>query len=230
MYYLIVMASPNPMSLYEQAAQIGQACAHPKRLQVLVVLSQAERSVGELAELCGLSVAALSAHLQALKRVSLVASRREGKQIVYRLADPAVYPLVSSLMASSRALLPEAREIGRQCLEAPEVLVDATPRTLAADLEAGRVTLLDLRPETEFAAGHLPGARLFAFAGLLQRLEELPRRRRLVGYCRGPYCLSAVDAVRAAGRAGVTIKRLPFGVNEWRAAGLPLETGGLSLN
>lgn len=217
-------SAPDPTALYRHVAGIGAACSSPKRLQLLMLLSQAPKTVGQLAEQVGQSVAAASAHLQALKRVCLVEADREGQQIRYRLADPEVYALLSALMSVGTALLPAAEQVSDTWLRDPETLAPTSLTELEADLAAGRVTLIDLRPRDEYAAGHLPNARNIPHPTLARRLEEIPRRRRVVAYCRGPWCLSAISAIHTARGAGRNLKRLPFGVNEWRSAGLSLET------
>ena len=219
---------PHPASLYQHVALIGAACSSPKRLQLLMLLSQAPKTVGPLADQTGQSLAATSAHLQALKKACLVAAGREGQQVRYRLADPEVYALLSALMTAGIQLLPAAAKLADDYLRDPETLADVTPVKLHGDLTAGRVTLIDLRPADEYAAGHLPAARSIPHTQLVDRLDELPARRRVVGYCRGPYCLSALRDLAAARDAGRTIRRLPFGINEWREADLPLKTSTLN--
>ncbi|MEE9403456.1 MAG: metalloregulator ArsR/SmtB family transcription factor [Algisphaera sp.] len=211
-------------ALFQHAAQIGSACSSPKRLQLLMLLSQAPKTVGQLAAQVGQSVAAASAHLQALKRGCLVSAHREGQQIRYELASPEVYTLLSALLATGVTLLPAAEQLADNHLRNTDS-VSATPMSqIHDDITHDRVTVLDLRPADEFAAGHLPKARNIPHRELNNRLEEVPQRRRVVAYCRGPFCLSGIDAVNAARNTGHNIKRLPFGVNEWRDAGLPLET------
>ena len=214
----------DPAALYPHVALIGGACSSPKRLQLLMLLSQAPKTVGRLAAQTGQSVAAASAHLQALKKASLVVADREGQQVRYRLADPEVYALLSALMTAGVQLLPAAARVADNHLRTPDTLADVTPRKLHEDLTARRVTLIDLRPADEYAAGHLPTSRSIPHTELVDRLDELPARRRVVGYCRGPHCLSAFNDLARARDAGRTIRRLPFGVNEWREADLPLET------
>ena len=127
-------------------------------------------------------------------------------------------------MTAGVQLLPAAAKVADDHLRDPDTLADVTPPKLHDDLTAGRVTLIDLRPADEYAAGHLPTSRSIPHPQLADRLDELPTRRRIVGYCRGPHCLSALRDLAAARDAGRTIRRLPFGVNEWRQANLPLET------
>lgn len=214
---------PDPAALYEHAAVIGAACSSPKRLQLLMLLSQAPKTVGQLAGQINQTLAAASAHLQALKRSGLVAADREGQQVRYRLADPEVYALLSALMTAGTTLLPAAEQVVNTHLRAPDAVAEILMSDLASDIHAGRVVVFDLRPEDEYAAGHLPRSRNLPHTQLIGRLEEVPKRRRVVAYCRGPWCLSAIGALHAARGAGRNLKRLPFGVNEWRTAGLPLE-------
>lgn len=217
-------AGHDPAALYRQVATIGAACSSPKRLQLLMLLSQAPKNVGRLATQLGQTVAATSAHLQALKRACLVDSDREGQQIRYRLADPGVYALLSAMMSAGTQLLPVAEQLADTFLHDPDSLVAVPMHEVHADIAAGRTTVIDLRPEDEYAAGHLPKARNIPYTELVQALASLPKRRRMVAYCRGPYCLSAIDTINAARDSGRNIKRLAFGVNEWRSAGFPLES------
>lgn len=217
-------ADPDPAALYQQIALIGAACSSPKRLQLLMLLSQAPKTVGRLAEQVGQSAAATSAHLQALKRVCLVDADREGQQIRYRLADPEVYALLSAMMCAGTTLLPAAEQIVDTFLHDVDSLVAVPIREVYDDIVSGRTTVIDLRPEDEYAAGRLPKARNIPHTELIEFLDAIPKRRRVVAYCRGPYCLSAIGTINTARAAGLSIKRLPFGVNEWQEAGLPLES------
>jgi len=211
----------DPTLLYRQVAALGQALASPKRLQLLMLLSQAEKPVSRLATQTGQSVAAVSAQLQALKRAGLAIDRRDGKRIGYRLSDPAVLRLVGQLLDTAQAVLPAARAVVDQFLDDPDTLVPLSAKQVADEVKAGRVVLIDLRPDDEYAAGHLAGARSVPAATVARRLDELQSwgdGAELMGYCRGPYCLTGAFAVRHAREHGVAMKRLPLGVNEWRAS------------
>ncbi len=211
--------TPQPASdaLFRQLAVIGAAFASPQRLKILHLLTQVEKPVQTLADQTGQSIAAVSAHLQTLKGACLVASRRAGKQVYYRLADERVVGLLDELREVGSKLLPETRELVRDYLHNPEDLAPLTERQLMREVKAGRVTLLDVRFADEYAAAHLPGAVNIPFHELPQRRRELPSSTPVIAYCRGPYCITAVNAVKRLREMGVDARRLPWGVVEWRA-------------
>lgn len=207
--------------LFEQLARIGGALASAPRLAILDLLAQGERSVEHLAEQAGLSVANASQHLQVLRRVGLVAARREGARVHYRPAGQEVVSLWLSLRDVAAARLGDVERAARDYLGEE---VEAIGRTeLAERLRSGDVVLLDVRPRVEFAAGHIQGARSVPLAELEERLAEIPDRAEVVAYCRGPYCVYAHEAVRRLRAAGRRARRLEDGWPEWRLAGLPHE-------
>jgi len=204
-------------------AQVAKALAHEHRLELLEHLGQGERSVETLAKRVGLSVANASQHLQQLRRVGLVVFRHEGKRVLYRLADDAVVDLLSALRRTAERNVAEVERVISSYFRARDELEPVSPEDLLARLRNGLVTVIDVRPEDEFASGHLPGARNIPLAELEQRLAELPRDQEIVAYCRGPYCVLSFDAVAALRTRGFKVRRLRDGYPEWKAAGLPVE-------
>ena len=215
-------------ALFEEFARVGKALANGKRLELLDLLTQGERSVEVLADAAGLGLSTASAHLQALRQAGLVATRREGTKVFYSAAGPDVLRLYSLLRSVAQERVPgvEGRRVAYLRLEGPRGSeAELTREELAARAAAGTVTVLDVRPVEEYRAGHLPGAVSIPLEELESRLAELPRGTEVVAYCRGAYCVMAYDALdilRAHGRAA---RRLEDGVLEWRLAGLPVEAG-----
>lgn len=209
--------------LFAQFAAVARALGHEHRLELLEVLAQGDRSVEALAARSGQSSANTSQHLQQLRRAGLVETRRVGKHVVYRLKDAAVLSLMAALRQVAERNLAEVQQIIAVYFSARDSLDAVSREELLARLGSDGVTLFDVRPEDEFAAGHLPGA----LSVPLDRLEEviagLPRDREIVAYCRGPYCVLSFEAVEALRRHGFRARRLEDGLPEWRAAGLPVE-------
>ena len=212
-------------ALNGQFARIGKALASPHRIELLDLLGQGERSVDALAAETEMSMALTSAHLRVLRRVQLVATRREGSWIFYRLADDEVYRMLSSLRDVARAQLDEVRLTVETFLTARDRLEPISRAELLARAEAGDVVILDVRPGAEYAAGHIPRALSMPLAELETRLAELPADAEIVAYCRGPYCLYAPTAVGILRDHGHRARRLEDGFPEWRLAGLPIATG-----
>ena len=214
-------------ALYEQFARVGKGLASPKRLELLDLLSQGERSVEALASTAGLGLSTASMHLQALKDGGLVVSRREGTFIHYRLAGDDVGVLFAMLREVATEHLAEVDRAAAQYLgEDPHAPADAVERTeLLRRVRAGEVVVLDVRPTVEYAAGHIPGAISVPLEDLERRLATLPKDVEVVAYCRGAYCVLAYDAVRALNATGRRARRLHEGMLEWRLAGLPVESG-----
>lgn len=208
--------------VFEQFARVGKAVASPKRLELLDVLAQAPRTVEALAEETGLSVANASQHLQVLRAARLVDSEKRGQQVVCRLA-PGVEGFYLALRRLAEARYAEVEATTRAFLQSREALEEVDADALLGRALAGEVTVLDVRRPEEYAAGHLPAARSVPLAELRSRLGELPRDRAVVAYCRGPYCVLAVEAVRVLREAGFEAARLESGPPDWRAAGLALE-------
>jgi rhodanese-related sulfurtransferase len=211
-------------ALYEQFARIGHALSTPKRLEILDLLGQGERSVEVLAGEAGLSVANASQHLRVLRSTRLVDSRRDGPYVFYRLADSAVWRLWTALRDLGQLRLAEIGELLRS-LSADEGLEMVDRPTLWRLARDGQVSVLDVRPTAEYDAGHIPGAISIPLDDLERRLSEVPRDQPVVAYCRGPYCVLAVQAVELLRRHGFAARRLRDGFPEWREEGLPVEVG-----
>jgi rhodanese-related sulfurtransferase/DNA-binding transcriptional ArsR family regulator len=207
-------------------AEVAKALGHEHRIELIEQLAQGPRSVEALAERVGLSVANASQHLQQLRRTGLVEAQRDGKRVIYRLADDAQVDIV--------ALFGALRHVAEHAVDAMESVISSYFRArdelepVAADelvtrLREESVVLLDVRPEDEYGLGHLPGALNIPLRELERRLSELPRRREIVAYCRGPYCVLSFEAVAALRARGFKVRRLEEGFPEWKAAGLPIE-------
>jgi rhodanese-related sulfurtransferase len=208
--------------LYEQFARVGKALASPKRLELLDLLAQGERSVEDLAAEAGMGLSSCSAHLQVLHRARVVVTRKHGTRVFYSLASD-VARLFADVRQVAAALLAEVEPARRAYLggEVEEVSREELLRRAGA----GEVTVLDVRPAAEYAAGHIPGAISIPVGQLGQRLAELPEGTEIVAYCRGPYCVFAHDAVRLLRARGRAARRLAGGMPEWRLAGLPVTAG-----
>jgi rhodanese-related sulfurtransferase len=215
------MSSPAKQRLYEQFARLGKAMGSAPRLELLDLLTQGERTVDALAKCSGLSVANTSQHLQVLHAARLVDSRRDGQRVVYRLADASVEALWLAMQRTAEARLAELDAVAQAYLTGRDAFEPIPRAELLRRLEAGTVTLIDVRPAEEYAAGHLPGA----ISVPLERLDawKAPRGKTVVAYCRGPYCVYALEAVARLGERGLRARRTEDGVSEWRAAGLPVE-------
>lgn len=211
--------------LYEQVARIGKAVASPKRLELLELLAQGEKTVETLAAELDIDVKLASAHLKALKAARLVEHRREGKYMVYRLSGDDVGQLWVTLRQVAQEHLVELQLALQKMVAAPDQLTQASRKELLAQAKRGEVIVLDVRPEEEYAVAHLPYARSMPLAEIEKRLAELPRGREIVAYCRGPFCLFSEEAQQLLTRKGYRVRKLLDGVAEWQAAGLPLERG-----
>jgi rhodanese-related sulfurtransferase len=212
-------------ALYEQFARLGKAVASPKRIELLDLLCQAERTVEGLAKASRMGVTNTSAHLQVLRRARLVQTRREGVKVFYRLADEEVCRFFFALRDLGRSRLAEVEQVVRDYFEARDELEPVSRESLLRRMEHGEVAVLDVRPAEEYTAGHIPGATSMPLPELGKRLGELPRNVEVVAYCRGPYCVLAPDALRILRTRGFTARRLEDGFPEWRLAGLPVEVG-----
>jgi rhodanese-related sulfurtransferase len=213
------------VAVYEQIARIGQATASPSRLELLDLLSQGPRTVDALARQTGQSAATTSHHLQVLRRARLVESEKAGLYVTYRLADPHVGAFLLDLRRLAEVRLIEVQHVMRQYLERRGAVEAVDNDELVRRVRAGDVTLIDVRPREEYLAGHLPGALSVPLAELGTRVRDLDRRRDIVAYCRGPYCVMALDAVDRLRRKGFRAHRLEYGVPEWRAQGWRVEPG-----
>ncbi|MDO8375364.1 MAG: metalloregulator ArsR/SmtB family transcription factor, partial [Polaromonas sp.] len=209
--------------LYEQVARIGKAVASPKRLELVELLCQGEKTVEVLAAQAEISVKLASAHLKQLRMARLVDTRKEGKYVLYRLASTSVADLWVNLRAEAEERLVELQVALASIVEHGDELEGIDRAAILKKAKAGEVLVLDVRPEEEFASAHLPHARSLPVDELRKRLKELPKDVPVVAYCRGPFCLMARDAVELLRRQGYRAFHLTDGVAEWRARGLPLE-------
>lgn len=211
--------------IYEQFARIGKAVANPRRIELLDLLCQGDRSVEVLAAAAGMGVTSTSAHLRVLREARLVETRREGTRVYYRLADDAVCTFVLALRDLARKRFAEVEQIVRDYFVARDRLEPVRREELLARADEGSVVILDLRPREEYEAGHIPGAISIPLEELEKRIAELPRDVEFVAYCRGPYCVLAPQALELLRRHGYRARRLEDGYPEWRLAGLPTAVG-----
>jgi rhodanese-related sulfurtransferase/DNA-binding transcriptional ArsR family regulator len=212
-------------ALFEHFARIGKAVGSPARLELLDLLGQGEKPVETLARQAGLSVTNTSNHLKELRGASLVSTRKDGPYVFYRLADPSVQEFLRSLQALAHRQLAEVRQIVQDYFERPDDLEPVEAEALLDRIRAGEVVVLDVRPEDEYVAGHIPGARSVPLTDLEVRLTELPADAEVVAYCRGPYCVLAPEAVELLRSRGFRARRLAAGLPDWTARGLPIATG-----
>ena len=210
-------------ALFDALASVAQALGSGRRAEIVDVLAQGERSVDELANEISQSVANTSQHLRVLARAGLVRSRREGTRVVYRLAGERVAELWAAVRDVAARHVAEVSVLADEYLGARDEVERLSAEELAERLERGDVVVLDVRPEAEFRAGHVAGARSAPLPALEQLAETLPKRGEIVAYCRGPYCVYADDAVRLLRARGLKARRLDVGFPEWRRAGLPVE-------
>ncbi len=219
------MSSTGPkQAIYNCLAEVAQALGHAHRLELLELIAQGARSVEELSARAQLSFANTSRHLQLLRRARLVETERRGKHVFYRLAgDAEVIALMQTLGRVGERNLAEINRVMTDYFHARDALEPVSRKDLVLRLEAGMVTVLDLRPEDEFAVGHLPNAVNIPLGELERRLGELPADREVVAYCRGPYCVLSFEAVAALRARGYRVRRLEDGYPEWKVAGLPVE-------
>jgi len=209
--------------VYAQLARVGKALSSGNRLELLEFVAQGPRSVEELATMTRLSVANASKHLQELRRSGLVQARKEGLRVFYEVAGADVVDLIAALGRVAETRLAELEQILRTYIVARDDLEPVPAAELMERVKLGLVTVLDVRPPEEFAAGHLPGAVNVPADDLARRLKKLPKTREVIAYCRGPYCLLSVDAVALLRKKGYKARRLEDGFPEWKAAGLPVE-------
>jgi rhodanese-related sulfurtransferase/DNA-binding transcriptional ArsR family regulator len=219
------MSGESPkQALFAQFAAVAKAVAHPHRLALLEQLAQGERSVEVVADRTRMSLANASQHLQQMRRAGLVAARRDGKFVFYRLADDAVLDLLASVRRIAERNAAEVERVVRGYFQNRDSLEPVSRAALMDRLKAGIVTVLDVRPEDEFALGHVAGAINIPLGELAKRLADLDPKHEIVAYCRGPYCVLSYEAVAVLRAHGFKVRRLEDGLPEWRAAGLPVAT------
>lgn len=214
------MSSPSPkLALFEQFALVAKTLGHPQRLELIEQLGQGPRSVDLLAEKLGLPIANVSQHLQTMRRAGLVAAERQGKFVVYRLADASVLAAMQAIQRVAESNLAEVDRIVRGYFAQRDSLEPITREELSGRLRDGMVTVLDVRPADEFALGHVPGALNVPLAELDARLSTLDPDKDIVAYCRGAYCIMSFEAVSKLRVRGFRARRLEDGMPEWAAAG-----------
>ena len=211
-------------ALFDAFASVAAALASGRRAEIVDLLAQGERSVAEIARETGQSVAATSHHLRLLAKSGLARSRRDGRRVYYGLASERVAELWSAVRDVASRHVAEVSVLAGEYLGARDEIEQLSARELMSRLEDGSVVLLDVRPEPEYLAGHIAGARSAPLPTLDDLASTLPRRREVVAYCRGPYCVYADDAVRLLRTHGLKARRLDLGYPEWQRAGLPVET------
>jgi len=214
---------PLKNHLYEQVARVGKAVASPKRLELIELLCQGEKTVEVLAAQADISLKLASAHLRELRLARLVETRKEGKYVLYRLAGTGVADLWVKLRAEAQERLVELQAALASIVDNDDDLEGFDHASILKKARAGEVVVLDVRPEEEFVVAHLPHARSLPLDELKKRLAELPKGVPVVAYCRGPFCLMAKDAVALLRKKGYRAFHLTDGVAEWRAQGLPVE-------
>lgn len=212
-------------ALFAQFAMVAKTLGHTHRLELLEQLAQGERTVEVLADRTGLSIANASQHLQQMRRAGLVANRRDGKFVYYRLADDAVLELLAAMRRIAERNIAEVERVVRRYFHERDSMEAVSRQELLERSRAGTVTILDVRPEDEFALAHLPGALNIPVRELEARLGEIDLGQEIVAYCRGPYCVLSYEAVAKLRARGFKVRRLEDGLPEWRAAGLPVITG-----
>ena len=215
--------------LFEQFARIGKALSSGRRLELIELLAQAERSVEDLAVETSQSLANTSQHLQVLRQAQLVEGRREGNYIRYRLADENVLRLWLAMRDLGQARLAEIGRLVETVLKDRGALEPVTCTELRRRIKDGTVTILDVRPNEEYAAGHISGARSIPVAELRARIREVPKKRLVVAYCRGPYCVFADQAVELLRGAGYRAFRLDGGFPDWQTRGMPVESNRMAM-
>ena len=209
--------------LFTQFARVAKALANPNRLELLEFLAQGERTVESLAKASGMSVANTSQHLQQLRQAGLVLTRKEGLHVFYRLSGDDVIKVLSCLRRVAEGHLADVTQLVNTYLTVKDSLEPLPANELMSRARDGLITVLDVRPAEEYAAGHLPGAVNIPLNELEKRLSQLPKESEIVAYCRGPYCVLAFEAVAQLRAKGYQAQRLENGFPEWKQAGLPVE-------
>jgi rhodanese-related sulfurtransferase/DNA-binding transcriptional ArsR family regulator len=221
-------AKPTKSYLYEHVARIGKAFSSPKRLELVELLAQGEKTVETLSTQASIDIRLTSAHLKALREARLVNTRRDGKYIHYRLSGPDVAQLWVALRETAEEHLVELRVALDQMASNPDSLCSESRESLLQKAKEGEVVVIDVRPPAEYEAGHLPFARSMPLGELEKRLADLPAGCEIVAYCRGPFCLMSDEAVKLLRAKGFAATKMTDGVSEWAAKGLPIETENCS--
>ncbi len=211
-------------AVFEQFARVASAFASPKRIEIIDVLTQGERNVEALARETGLSAANTSRHLGILKTAGLVASRKHGLKVVYRIADAKIIEGYHALRALAEDRLADIDRLVRDYFHDVDSLEKVDRLDLLDRARKGKIVVVDVRPKEEYEAGHIPGALSIPLEQLEQHISRIDPEREIVAYCRGPYCVLAAEAVKAMRGRGYRAFRLVEGYPEWREAGLPVET------
>ena len=218
------MSKQSPKSsLFEQFASIARALGHTNRLELLELLAQGERSVEALAKVAGLSIANTSRHLQHLRLAGLVASRKDGLYVFYRVAGDDVINLLGSLRRTGERHIDEVNRVVSGYFNKLDSLEPISREELMERCEGGLVTVVDVRPTEEYESGHISGAINVPLRDIEKFIEDLPGGEEIIAYCRGPYCVLAFEAVAKLRKRGFGARRLEEGYPEWKAAGLPVE-------
>jgi rhodanese-related sulfurtransferase/DNA-binding transcriptional ArsR family regulator len=223
MWLMPLSSDAAKQQLYQAIGRVAAALGSAGRLQILEFVAQGERSVDALAAMTGLSVANTSKHLQALRQAGLVSARKQGLRVYYALAGDDVSLLLGALRGVAEHRAADVEKLLQAWLAHRDELEPVPAREVLKRLRDGLVTVLDVRPEEEYLAGHLPGAINVPIEKLAGYLSKLPKRKEIIAYCRGPYCLMSFEAVEKLRQRGFKAKRLQDGYPEWRAAGLPVE-------
>jgi rhodanese-related sulfurtransferase/DNA-binding transcriptional ArsR family regulator len=211
--------------LYEQFARIGHAVASPKRIELLDLLSQGEKTVEQLSDQSATPVKNTSAHLRVLRQARLVETRRNGTFVYYRLAADDVFRFVRDLESLGRSRLAEVEQVANLYIDGRDELEPVSIKELRRRLREGDITVIDVRPQQEYLAGHIPGALSIPVGQLKRRLGEIPKSNDVVAYCRGPYCVYSVEAVGILRKQGYRARRASEGLPHWRSSGLPVAAG-----
>lgn len=213
------------MTVLAGVADVAKALGNAHRVEILELLAQGEKGVEALAKRAGLSVANASQHLRFMRGAGLLTSRRQGKQVLYQVSDSSVIDTLTALRRVAERNLAAVREVIGGYFHERDSMEPVSREELARRLRDGLVTLIDVRPEDEYEAGHLPGSISIPLRDLSHRLRDIPRDLEIVAYCRGPYCVFAFEAVALLRDSGFKARRLEDGYPEWRAAGLRVESG-----
>jgi rhodanese-related sulfurtransferase/DNA-binding transcriptional ArsR family regulator len=212
-------------ALYTQFARIGHALASPKRIELLDLLGQGEKTVETLAEQIATPIKNTSAHLRVLRQARLVDTRREGTYVYYRLADDDVFRLLRSLESLGHSRLTDVQTVVKSYLDGLDDFEPVSFKELRQLMRDGDVTVVDVRPAEEYEAGHILGALSVPVPELKKRLREIPKGREVIAYCRGRYCVYSLEAVTLLRKHGYRARRANEGLPDWRTAGLPVASG-----